>query len=198
MAEPFIGEVDLYGFNFTPEKWLPCTGQLLAISSNQAMFSLLGTQFGGDGRTTFGIPDLRGKMAISQGTRVGTSHHWNVGDQGGQESQTLSEQNLPQHNHTGSITSFNFNTTIQASTQHADADVPKNGYVLAGPETGEAFFRPDKGDAPVLLGGVVESGSINGNVTIDKQGANNSFGLLQPSQVLNYCIAQYGLFPSRS
>lgn len=95
---PFIGEIRSVGFNFAPQGWTLCQGQLLAIASNTALFSLLGTTFGGDGRTTFGIPDLRGRVIVSPGTGPGLSpYSW--GQVGGQEFVTLNIQEMPSHNH---------------------------------------------------------------------------------------------------
>ncbi|MCJ8273441.1 MAG: tail fiber protein, partial [Psychrosphaera sp.] len=76
MAEPFIGEVDLYGFNFVPQNWAECAGGIIAISANQALFALLGTAYGGDGRTSFALPDLRGKLALSMGNHPGSQYDW--------------------------------------------------------------------------------------------------------------------------
>ncbi len=97
-AEPFIGEIELYGFNFPPRGYLTCDGQLLAISSNEALFSLLGTRFGGDGRTTFGIPDLRGRTALHQGQGPGLSLR-QMGQWGGTETNASTINNLPTHSH---------------------------------------------------------------------------------------------------
>lgn len=97
-TEPFIGQLMPVGFNFCPRGWAQADGQLLAISGNEALFSLLGTFYGGDGRTTFALPDLRGRSAISQGTGPGLSTY-NLGTQGGQETVTLTNTELPAHNH---------------------------------------------------------------------------------------------------
>ena len=98
MSEPFLGEIRLFGFNFAPRGWSFCTGQLLPISQNSAVFSLLGTTFGGDGRTTFGVPDLRGRVAIGVGQGPGLSdRRW--GQRGGAETTTLNVNQMPNHRH---------------------------------------------------------------------------------------------------
>ncbi|MCI5084171.1 MAG: tail fiber protein, partial [Saprospiraceae bacterium] len=99
---PFIGQIQAFGFNFAPRGWAFCHGQLLAISANTALFSLLGTTFGGDGRTTFALPDLRSRSIRGVGSGPGLDHvSW--GERGGRYEVTLSVSNLPSHNHTGEI-----------------------------------------------------------------------------------------------
>src|SRR5207237_4382628 len=92
MAEPFLSEIRIFSFNFAPKGWTLCNGQLLPINQNQALFSLLGTQFGGNGQTTFGLPDMRSRIPVSMGTNV-------IGTAGGSESVTLSTSTMPTHNH---------------------------------------------------------------------------------------------------
>jgi microcystin-dependent protein len=97
-SDPFVGEIQLFGFNFTPRGFAPCSGQLLAISQNQALFSLLGTIYGGDGRTTFGLPDLRGRTPISYGQGPGLSNR-NIGEKSGTETFILNVNQMPAHSH---------------------------------------------------------------------------------------------------
>ena len=98
-SEPYLGQVALVGFNFCPRGWVPAEGQLLEIASNSALFSLYGTIYGGDGRTTFGLPDLRGRAPIHTGTGPGLSTY-NIGQRGGVETVTLSPTQVPSHSHT--------------------------------------------------------------------------------------------------
>src|SRR5262245_46307226 len=98
MAEPFIGEIRVFGFNFAPLGWATCDGQLLAISQNTALFSLIGTFYGGDGQTTFGLPDLRSRVPLHQGQGPGLSAH-SLGSKTGAESVTLTAQQMPSHTH---------------------------------------------------------------------------------------------------
>ena len=98
MSEPFIGEIRIFGFNFAPRGWALCDGQLLPISQNSALFSLLGTIYGGDGRTTFALPDLRGRAALHEGTGPGLSPR-QLGQRSGSETNTLTVNQLPPHTH---------------------------------------------------------------------------------------------------
>jgi microcystin-dependent protein len=107
MSNPFLGQVIIFAGNFAPKGWAFCNGQLLAISQYTALFSLLGTTYGGDGRTTFGLPDLRGRVAVSAGQGPGLSNY-TLGEQTGTETVTLSTQQMPQHNH---IVNANNNTS---------------------------------------------------------------------------------------
>ncbi|MCB0630228.1 MAG: phage tail protein, partial [Lewinella sp.] len=112
--EPFLGQIQPFGFNFPPRGWAFCDGQLLAISSNTALFSLLGTMYGGDGRTTFALPDLRGRSIVHIGTGPGLSHI-TQGEKGGRENVTLTTANMPSHNH-----------AVRATTDDGTLDEPAN------------------------------------------------------------------------
>ncbi len=199
MAEPFIGQVDLLGFNFVPEHWAQCAGGIMQISANQALFSLLGTFYGGDGRTTFGLPDLRGRMAISQGNFPGSRYDWNVGDTGGSETHTLSVRELPSHFHSSSFTaSGGGEVEFQISKDSASINAPAEESYVAS-TSGIAIYRPDAGSGAVSLGGVSGGGGISsGTVSVGTTGSNNRFNIEQPTSILNYCIALLGLFPSRN
>src|SRR3954468_23228168 len=98
MSEPFLGEIRMFGGNFAPRGWAFCNGQILSIAQNTALFSLLGTTYGGNGQTTFGLPDLRGRVAVSAGQGPGLSNY-SLGELAGSESVTLTSANMPAHNH---------------------------------------------------------------------------------------------------
>ena len=207
-AEPFTGEITAYGFDFSPRGWSACNGALLAISSNTALFSLLGTNYGGDGRSTMGLPDLRGRSPISYGKHPGSSFDWRVGQIAGREYYTLSTLQMPQHNHTASFTpttSTAPTVTLSAMTELGTSDTPSNGAYLAKTNpTGSVQDGPEQiytttvGTA-VELGGIeVTGGSVDGAVTVNNNGASQSFPLIQPIQAVNYCIALQGTYPSRS
>src|SRR6266536_3909865 len=104
MAEPFLSEIRIFSFNFAPKGWAMCNGQLLPINQNQALFSLLGTTYGGNGQTTFALPDLRGRVPIHFGQGQGLPNY-NLGERGGEETHTLSSLELAQHSHTASASS---------------------------------------------------------------------------------------------
>ncbi len=124
MSEPFLAEIRIVGFNFAPRGWALCDGQILPISQNQSLFSLLGTTYGGDGRTSFGLPDLRGRTPI----HVGDGHQ--QGQKSGEENHSLTVAEIPQHDH-----------TAQGSSDQATSPVPTNN-VLADSAPNEIFHTP--------------------------------------------------------
>lgn len=203
MAEPFIGEVDQFGFSFVPENWGNCTGALISISQNQALFALLGTAYGGDGRSNFALPDLRGKVAISQGQHPGSRFDWRTGHSGGTESWALRADELAQHSHSAAFSAAGeVSVDVQVSTDSATQNVPKdNSYVavnMQGSDPGILSFRTDAGNGTDKLGGISGSAVSSGSVAVGGTGGNTRFSLTQPSLILNYCIAMQGLFPSRN
>src|ERR1041385_2082864 len=167
MAEPFLSEIRLMSFSFAPKGWAFCNGQLLPINQNQALFSLLGTTFGGDGRVNFALPDLRGRTPI----HVGSGH--TLGERGGEPAHTLSISELPQHIHIG-----------QGQNTTADAVDPTNGF-LASPV---AAVGPIYGPADNL---VAMKPQAIGNV-----GGSQAHLNMQPFLTLSFGIALQGIFPS--
>ena len=173
MPDPFIGQIQPYGFNFAPRGWAKCDGQLLAISSNTALFSLLGTTYGGDGRTTFALPDLRGRTSLHQGQGPGLTNRA-IGQKGGRETETLTVQQLAAHNHAA---------TLHAAGPKADLEMPA-GNVLAG---GEIYHTPPAGEAMAAA-----------SITVANVGDGQAHNNMQPHLVINWCIALVGVFPSRN
>jgi microcystin-dependent protein len=170
--EPFIGQIQAFGFNFAPRGWAQCNGQLLSIQQYTALFSLIGTTFGGDGRTTFALPDLRGRSMVGIGTGPGISNiTW--GERGGNEATTLTTNNLPAHNHPVSVAVNTANGEESSSTlflsSHASAfsDSATSGAVLAG----------------------VSSGNTGNGLPFSNR---------EPFLGINVCIALQGIFPSRN
>ncbi|KGJ95315.1 phage tail protein [Colwellia psychrerythraea] len=182
MAEPFLGEIKMFGGNFAPRGYAFCNGALLAISQNQALFSLLGTIYGGDGRTTFALPDLRGRVAMSFGNGAGLTNR-PIGQRSGSESNTLIENQMPAHNHVITATAKckgaagNANTAV-GNVWSNDAGVSSATYSNAGADAD-------------MAAGAITAESAN-------TGANQSVNNLQPYLVCNYIIAIQGLFPSRN
>jgi len=169
MSEPFMGEIRMFGFNFAPRGWAKCEGQLLPISSNTALFSLLGTTFGGDGRTTFGLPDLRGRAAIGDGSGPGlTPRSW--GAKGGQETVTLTAQQIPSHTH-----------QLHAAAEAANESKPGGNELASG-----TFYHAAATDAPMAAS------------SIGNTGGSQSHTNMQPWLAMNYCIATTGIYPSRN
>jgi len=187
--EPFLGQIQPFGFNFAPRDWAKCDGQIIAISSNTALFSLLGTTFGGDGRTTFGLPDLRGRSIVHIGNGPGLSPiTW--GERGGSELIQLTEANMPNHSHAlvNGVANVSVYTTESNSTS-SESDGGANGLGTSGdmPE----IYR----DSPTTadkIAGVDISGTTN------PSGGGQSFQSRNPFLGVNVCIAQQGIFPSRS
>lgn len=196
--EPILGEVRIFAGNFAPRGWAFCDGQLLPISQNSALFSLLGTMYGGDGRTTFGLPDLRGRVAMSAGRHPGSSYNYIQGQRGGAEQRVLSLAQLPQHSHLVSNGS-GVGSHVLLSTNDAIRETPQTGDVLAvgnftegiatkkvkmyGPPTNPVNGQPVGGASSVI---------INNN------GGSQAVDSRQPYTVLRYIIALQGIFPSRS
>ncbi len=187
--EPFIGQIQAFGFNFAPRGWSKCDGQLLPISANTALFSLLGTTFGGDGRTTFALPDLRGRSIVHIGHGPGLSPiTW--GERGGVEQITLNQTQMPSHSHSLSNGTANvkvFTTDNQNAT--AETDRGANGLGTAGSMPEIYRETPTNVDE---LGGVEISGITN------LAGGNLPFHNRNPFLGINVCIAMIGIFPSRS
>lgn len=172
MSEPFIGEIRSFGFNFAPRGWAQCNGQLLTIAQNTALFSILGTTYGGDGRTTFALPNLQGR--ISMGTGQGTGLTFRpLGEFGGSETETLGIQQMPSHNHPANAQSANGNQAAPA----------------------ENFWAQDLGGSKEY--GVSGSSRMAAGA-VSPTGGGQPHDNLQPYQVLNYCIALQGIFPPRS
>lgn len=171
MSEPFLAEVRIVAFNFAPRGWAFCDGQILPINQNQSLYSLLGTTYGGDGRTTFALPDLRGRTPIHVGRSDGGSEH-RLGQKSGEETHTLSANEMPQHRH-----------LVNATNSPAANDNPAN-HILAG--------------APSNVYAARASAVAMGESLITHVGGSQAHNNMQPYLSLNFCIALQGLFPSRN
>ncbi len=173
MDSPFIGMIALFGFNFAPRGWAKCEGQLLPISQHDALFSLLGTTYGGDGRTTFALPDLRGRVAIGYGPGPGLTNHAQ-GARGGSESVSLTDTQLPAHTHSLRVSDTPGNSNVPAGNLLADSGRGINGYT----------------DAPA-------NAAMSPNA-VESAGAGQPISIAPPYIALGYCIALDGLYPSRN
>ena len=166
MAEPFLSEIRIVSFVFAPKGWALCNGQLLPINQNQALFSLLGTTFGGDGRVNFALPDLRGRAPI----HVGSGH--TLGERGGEQAHTLSISELPTHIH-----------TVQVSSSLGDADAASSDKLA------------NSGDEKRFTSGNTNLNAMS-PTSVSNVGGSQAHLNMQPFLVLNFCIALQGIFPS--
>ena len=171
MAEPFVGEIRMFAGNFAPRGWAFCDGQLLAVSQNDALFSLFGTIYGGDGRTTFGLPDLRGRIPIHAGTGPGLSPR-RLGEKSGAENVTLSPGELPPHSH-----------PVRTSTAAGTDNVPTDEYL--GASSNVRLYRPQPPDVAMSADSITAAGG--------GQQHNN----VMPFLCINFIVALVGIYPSR-
>lgn len=172
-VETFLGEIRMFAGNFAPTGWAFCQGQLLPIAQNQALFSLLGTTYGGDGRTSFALPDLRGRVPVGFGQGPGLSNRV-IGEKFGSELVTLNINQMPSHNH-----------TVNAVTTEGNQNLPTNSL----PANTKALDK--------------EYSDANANTTmkatmVNPTGGNQPFGVSQPSLGVNFIIALQGIYPSRN
>jgi microcystin-dependent protein len=198
MSEPFLGEIRMVGFNFAPRGWSSTSGQLLPINQNQALFALLGTQFGGNGQTNFALPDLQGRLAIGMGNGAGLTPAV-IGQFGGTENVSILTSNMPTHNH---AVTGNISVATKVSTINRLANQPlPNGHILALSEantTPPAVVKAysDQASDGGALGGV--SSAVTSTLGTGLTGNGLPISILQPYLVMNYVIALQGIFPSRS
>jgi microcystin-dependent protein len=181
MGEPFLGEIKLASFNFAPKGWALCNGQTLPLAQNQALFSLLGTTYGGDGVTTFKLPDLRGRVPV----HVGQGIPW--GGVGGEAQHTLTTAEMPSHQH-----AFNVDGTTPATS---NSNVPSAGNAL-----GASVSRTSTGSTGTLniYNSSLASPTQVASQMVGNNGGGQSHENRQPYQVITACICLAGIYPSRS
>ncbi|HWQ11950.1 MAG TPA: tail fiber protein [Roseiflexaceae bacterium] len=172
MADPFVAEIRIFPFNFAPTGWAWCDGQLMPISQNTALFALLGTTYGGDGRSTFALPNLQGRAPMHPGQGPGLSLH-DLGETGGSETVTLTEPEIPAHSH-----------ALRASPDDGDLTAPAPDRSLARSGGGFAY----QSTASVALGAQA----------LTLAGGSQPHNNMQPYLTLYFCIALQGIFPPRS
>ncbi len=180
--EGVIGYTTLFAGNFAPKSWAFCAGQTVNIASNTALFSILGTTYGGNGTTTFMLPDLRGRTIVGAGTGPGLSTY-NLRQAGGVENASMSSGNMPAHMH--SVTA---QLNISATANPASLSNPI-GNLYGLDQNAETIYSAD---------GNIQMAKINANITMSNTGAGAPFEILRPLLGLNYIICQYGVFPARS
>lgn len=175
MADPFVAEIRIFPFNFAPKGWAFCNGQLMPLSQNTALFSLLGTTYGGDGKTNFALPNLQGSAPMFWGQGPGLSLH-DLGETGGSETVTLLGSEIPAHNH-----------AMMASTQPGEDPTPGPGEALAR-SVGASLYQSDTNANLTQLA----------LVTIAQAGGDQPHNNMMPYLTLNFCIALQGVYPPRT
>jgi len=174
MADPFVGEIKMFAGNFAPRGWALCDGQLLAVSSNDALFSLFGTIYGGDGRTTFGLPDLRGRIPIHHGSGPGLPPV-NLAAKSGTEKESVTVQTLASHNHE------------YRALKAAGTNINPVGSFPAGSGSAATYRHDDSATT------TMSAASIGNNATTGRDHNN-----VMPFQCLNFIVSLFGVYPSRN
>lgn len=180
MGTPYMGEIKLISWNFPPKGWAFCNGQLLAINQNQALFSLLGTVYGGDGRTTFGLPNFQGRVPVH------VSNDMVQGQAGGEVAHTLTVAEMPGHTHTVAVDS----STLGTSNSNTATTNSVLGQSIGTPPTGSSF--------PMSMYGTGGTAGALAAQTIGPTGGSQPHDNMQPYLVVNFIIALQGVFPSRN
>lgn len=188
-ADPYVGELMWTGATFCPRGWAEASGQLLAISSNTALFSLYGTTYGGDGRTTFALPDLRGRSAVHYGTGPGLATI-QQGQKGGVETVALTTSSLPSHSH--GLTAAT--VTLSASAEAGDSPAPEARMLADGQRA--AVYADVPADVADIKPLATESAAVGGQT--DLAGAGTAVATRSPYVTLRACVALVGVFPSRN
>lgn len=182
MSTPFIGQIMIVGFNFAPRGWAFCNGQILSIAQNTALFSLLGTTYGGNGSTTFALPNLQGRMPLHFGQGPGLSNR-SLGQAGGTETHTLIQTEMPAHTHTATAT-----TTLRGNSGAANAGSPANNALA---NTGRTNIYSNS--APD-----VNMATATTTITNQNAGSSQPHNNMPPFLALNFVIALQGIYPSRN
>lgn len=183
MSSPFVAEIRMVGFNFAPRGWAFCNGQLLPISQNTALFSLLGTQYGGDGKSTFALPNLQGSVALNQG-QSSTGTQYFIGEQSGVSNVTLLQSEMPFHTH-------NFQCSNNDADTSGNGATPTNQYLAKG-------GYDDGSNAGVVAYYTTNAANTNMNFMSNSvTGSSFPHNNMMPYLVLNFIIAMQGIFPPR-
>jgi len=185
-----MGTILAFGFNFNPSGTAFCNGAILGIPQNSALFALLGTTYGGNGQTTFGIPDLQGRVIVGQGSGAGLTPRV-MGEKSGSERVSLTPSQLPSHTHTAAFVGTS--VTIKASGNAGTQAIAAGRINTIGGTTGGFLYNNDASPAVVLN----VAGTAAGTVSVNAIGDNQQHDNMQPYTVLNYCIVLEGIFPSR-
>ena len=173
MGEPYVGEIRMFAGSFAPAGWALCQGQSMSIAENETLFNLIGTTYGGDGQETFNLPNLAGRVPVHMGQGTGISQSYQIGEQGGVESVTLTTQQIPTHNH-----------ALTASTDFGQSPQPQDN-VFAQPTTGKMYTG--SGQSPLVSLAPTMLSPVGGNQPHEN---------MQPYLCINFIISLFGVYPS--
>jgi microcystin-dependent protein len=176
MGQPFVGEIRMFAGNFPPNGWQFCQGQLIAISENETLFNLIGTTYGGDGQSTFGLPDLASRIPIHMGQGPTITQNYQIGEKTGSETVTLTTPTMPQHTH----------SALTATTGQVSGAA---GAILADAQTAQV--------GPRTYSTLAGNANMNAN-TISIQGGSQPHDNMQPYLAINYIISLFGVFPTQN
>lgn len=198
----YLGTIVMWSMDWAPQNWAICDGSIIAVQQNAELFSLLGAKFGGNGTTTFALPDLRGRMPIGMGHNPKLPAY-TLGQQGGLTSTTLTQNNLPSHTHraTMSLTGLGATTTLNVATQGGGSSTPTTGASLCtatgGPGGADIYITPAPTEKLVALGNISTTVSGSGTVAVDATGNGQAFDNHPPYLGINFIICVNGTYPSR-
>ena len=181
MSQPYVGQILMFAGTFPPNGWMTCQGQLIPISENEVLFNLIGTTYGGDGQSTFQLPDLQGRVPVHQGTGPGLSTY-SIGQSGGVESVTLTTQQIPSHQH-----------FALANAAQGTKSTPDSTAVLSTQNAGAGANTPNAYGAFAAASAVTMAGA-----TIQGSGGSQPHENIQPVTAITYCISLFGVFPSQN
>ncbi len=199
----YLGTIVMWSMDWVPKNWAMCDGAIIPVQQNTALFSLIGSKFGGNGTTTFALPDLRGRMPIGMGQGAGLPTSYTIGQQGGMASTILTQNNLPPHTHpaTMSSTGLAATTTLNVSTKGGGSNTPATGASLCatagGPGGADIYITPAPTTDLVALGNINTAVSGSGTVTIGATGSGQAFDNHPPYLGINFIICVNGMYPSR-
>ena len=181
MSQPYVGQLSMFAGNFAPAGWAFCSGQLLPISENDVLFQLIGTTYGGDGQSTFALPNLQSRVPVHMGQGGGLSNY-TIGQSGGTETVTLNTQQIPQHNH----------LALAVTPTPANTPTPASGTVMADEQVGQSnnpfTYAPFNSGTPNLV--------TLGNSTVQNVGGGQPHENVQPILAINFIISLLGIFPT--
>jgi microcystin-dependent protein len=209
--EPFVGEINYVAFNFAPSGWAQCDGQLLPISQYQALFALVGTTYGGNGTTTFALPDMRGRVPVHQG-QSSTGSNYPIGQISGANAITLTVGNMPTHNHPATAVSTSTSqvaagasatSTLKAANTAGNTNTAEGNTIASSPTLTKIYsttapnVNMNAASIETSLSGVEVTTTTNTIVTVGNTGGSQPFSIMQPYTTVNCIIATNGIFPSR-